>query len=150
MLLSLQNVVRSRFHTIVMAMIAGGFLMLLAELLIYAHYQQLQLIGFGAVVIGLICSVVGIGANARLRRTLAVIFLVLSITGVIGLYFHNEERLGGEEGGPPAQGEGGGEEGGEEGGLGEPRMEPPALASLSVSGLCIFGAVMLLARRDDE
>lgn len=147
MLLTIQAIVRSRFHLLVMSVIAGGFLVLLTELLIYSHYQQLQLVGLAAVIIGLIASVLGIGARGTMRTRLVAVFLVVSLSGLLGLYFHNERRIGGESGPPQA---GGSEPQGGETGSDGPRMPPPVLASLSVTGLCIFGAVMLLARRDEE
>jgi hypothetical protein len=140
MLQSMQTLVRRQFHPLIMSMIAGGFLLLLVELVLYQHYESLQLLGMGAVVIGLIASLLGIGARGSLRTALIVVFLVVSLSGVLGLWFHNVERIGG----------GARISGGEESEEGEGEMSPPVLASLSVSGLCVFGATMLLARRDDD
>lgn len=160
MLGSLQTFVQRRFFTLLMLLLAAGFLLIFGELVLYNHFEGLQIIGTASTVIGAILALVGIGAGANLRRWLAVGFIALSLVGVLGVFEHNEERLGGEEERRPpaaqttgnqASGESGENEAGEagEGPEGEgPEMPPPPLAPLSLAGFCALGAVALLGRKD--
>jgi hypothetical protein len=155
MLLGLQSFVRQRFSSLAMAMVAAGFLLLLLEMIGYNHFGGLQIVGTGAVVIGLIASVLGIGAHGRLRSILIGLFLVLALAGLLGEWEHNEERLEGERGpaagqeAPAPQGETEADQQSGPGGS-EEEIPPPILAPLSVSGLCLFGSVLLLARREPD
>lgn len=158
MLLTMQSFVRGRFYPLLMGMLAAGFLLLLLELIGYRHFGGLQLVGTGAVILGLVAALLGIGAKGGLRRGLIYLFLVLALTGLLGEWEHNEDRFG-EERRPqagqstqegqdsPQQGDGDQQSGP---GGSEERTPPPILAPLSVSGLCLFGAIVLLSRRDDE
>ena len=158
MILTLQSFVRHRFHPLLMSMIAAGFLLLLLELIGYEHYHGIQLVGMAAVVIGLLASLAGIGARGGLRKGLIYLFIVVALTGLLGEWEHNEDRLGGEREARNGQGLPGAQTGPSQGdgdqqsGPGGRREEtpPPLLAPLSVSGLCLFGAVVLLSRRDDD
>ena len=166
MLGSLQTFVQRRFFTLLMLLLAAGFLLIFGELVLYNHFKGLQILGTASTVIGAIMALVGIGAGANLRRWLAVGFIALSLVGVIGVFEHNEERLGGEEERRPpaaqttgnqASGESGENEQGESEEAGEagerpegPGEEtpPPPLAPLSLAGFCALGAVALLGRKD--
>lgn len=168
MVKGLQGFVQRRFYLLLMLLIAAGFLLMFAELVLYKHSKGLQIIGTASTVVGAILAFIGIGANGNLRRILAVVFIVVSLIGVVGVFEHNEERLGGEEDrrpptaqttGSQASGESGENEQGEsgEGGEngegsenGEGDEAPPPLAPLGVTGLSAFGAVALLGRRDPE
>ena len=151
MLLTMQTFVRRRFHPLLMGMLAAGFLLLLLELISYSHFEGLQLVGTGAVVLGLIGALLGIGANGGLRRGLIYLFVILALTGLLGEWEHNEDRLRGQgaQSGQSAPPQGTNRQ---QGGPRGPRQRtpPPILAPLSVTGLCLFGAVILLSRRDDE
>ncbi len=161
----LQAFVRSNLVLVLLLLTAGGFVMLLAELLLVNHTDGIQFVAVVASAVGLALALLGLLARRGLRLALAAAFLALSITGLIGTYEHLEE---GSEGGeawraaPVAvrsgyqtianrldedDGERG--EGGERGETGE-RGEgtPPPLAPLSLAGLSMLGAVSLAAKPD--
>ena len=168
MMKGLQGFVQRRFYLLLMLMIAAGFFLMFVELVLYKHSKGLQIIGTASTVVGAILAFISVGANGNLRRTLAVVFIILSLVGVLGVVEHNEDRLGGEEdrrhraaqttgsqasgeSGENEQGESGeGDENGENGENGEGDEAPPPLAPLGVTGLSAFGAVALLGRRDPE
>jgi hypothetical protein len=158
MLTSLQSFVQRRFHTLIMSLIGIGFLFLLAELIMYEHYDGIQLVAVVSTVLGALLAFLGIVATGRMRLGIAAVMLVLAVSGIIGVVEHNEKRSeGGEQrSGQVQQGDEdkGSEQGeaskqGESGeGEGEAEIPPPPLAPLSLSGLCAFGAVALFGRRD--
>jgi Na+-transporting methylmalonyl-CoA/oxaloacetate decarboxylase gamma subunit len=143
MVASLQSFVQQRYHALIMAIIGMGFVLLMLELLGYHHYEGLQIVGLSATVIGALASFLGIGASSRRRRTLAVVFLVLSLAGLLGVWQHNGERLSGER--PEAELSEGRREAGEQD---DEDIPPPPLAPLSLSGFCVLGAIALLGRKD--
>jgi hypothetical protein len=164
MLAQVQSFVQQRYHTLLMGFIGLGFVMLFLELIGYQHYEGLQLIGLSATVIGAVVAFLGIRASGKRRRMLGAIFLALSLAGLLGAWFHNEDRLRGEQrtdgqfnqGQPPRPeepgeraGPGPGGPGGQPG-PGGPRIPPPPLAPLSLSGFCLLGAVALFGRRDPQ
>ncbi len=157
---SLQTLVQRHVWSLLMLLIAGAFALLLVELIVTQHTDGIQLVAVGASAIGLILAGVSLLAPPSWRRALAVLFLALSLTGVIGVVEHQEARNKdrreaalvapsgnttiriadsqqegggrGERFGPP----GGGESG------------PPPLAPLSLAGTSLMAAVLLLGRRD--
>lgn len=152
-MLAMQTFVRRRYHALLMGLIGLGFVLLTLELLLYRHYQGIQSIGLAARVIGAIVAFLGIRATGSLRRNLALVFLVLSLAGLIGVVEHNEERLGGEERPESARAtqqqiQSGGAANQEQPAGGE--IPPPVLAPLSMSGFCVLGLVALLAKKDDD
>ncbi len=149
MVASVQTFVQRRYYGLLMSILGLDFVMLFFELLGYRHWQGLQIIGLATVVLGAIASFVAIGANASLRKGLAVLFLVLSLAGIIGVWEHNEERLGGAgERRPPVAAQQN-RQVGQRPPEGDFHIPPPTLAPLSLSGFCILGAVVLFGRRDD-
>ncbi len=92
-----QTFVRSNLTTLILASLAGGFLLLLAELLLAGHTEGVQLVGVTASILGILLALVGLKARGTARNVLAVLFLVLAISGVVGAFEHNEERFEGEE-----------------------------------------------------
>lgn len=164
MLVSVQSFVQQRYHALLMSVIGLGFVLLMLELIGYQHYEQLQLIGLGSTIIGAVVSFLGITATGNRRRLLAAVLIVLSVAGLLGTWLHNSERLEGErrglpaeqfQGRPPRQREN--DEKGESqpwqvrpDEAGRPKIPPPPLAPLSLSGFCILGAVALLGRRDPQ
>lgn len=145
MVASLQTFVRRQFFPLLMALIGAGFVMLFVELLLYSHYQGLQIVGTAATVLGAIAAFLGIGARGNLRVGLAILFIVLALTGLLGAWEHNESRFEGEgERRPPAAAQAG-----EAGEAGEAETPPPPLAPLSLSGFCALGALGLLGKRDE-
>lgn len=111
MLSTIQTFVQRRYHTLLMGFIGLGFVLLFAELIGYEHYHGFQVIGLATTIIGVVTAFTGIAAKGKLRFVLASIFLVLSLAGLLGLFFHNEDRLGLEQRPPagqfPAPGQGG-------------------------------------------
>lgn len=164
MLTSLQSFVQRRFHVLIMSFIGLGFLFLLAELIMYEHYDGIQLVAVVSTVLGALLAFLGIVATGRMRLGIAAVMLVLAVSGIIGVVEHNEKRgEGGEQrSGQVQQGDeaketdksdaseqGEAAEAGEtKEGEGEAEIPPPPLAPLSLSGLCAFGAVALFGRRD--
>ncbi len=187
----LQESVRRNLTPILLLLLAGGFLVVLGELVIYRHWDGVQLIGFVATVIGFVGVLLGLFVKGGLRVGVAILLAVISVSGLIGAYEHYEGRAesgeamqpvpvqvssganftvaynpsaveaspqqesgetgeNGEsgEGGAAAQGtpaEQNGERGEGGGGGGE---TPPPLAPLSIAGLALMGAAVLLAKQD--
>ena len=174
-----QTFVRSHLTNLILLSLAGGFLLLLAELLLAGHTEGVQLVGLGASVLGIVLALVGIAAKGRARNVLAALFLVLAISGLVGAFEHNEERFEeGEEAAAPivlsqSAGRAGlnrtisyrldgdegeedeareGQEAREEGEAGEDEegeSNPPPLAPLSLSGLSILGVLALVAKEEE-
>jgi hypothetical protein len=163
----IQRFTRKHLTTLLLLLLAGGFAVILGELILYRHYSGLQLIGFISTIVGLVVALWGIIARGGTRVALAALMLLLSVAGVIGVVEHNEGGEGGEAQRPAAvaaanfnvsssaapiaqenesedDARGGREfaEGGE--------TAPPPLAPLGLSGLALMGAVVLLAKRDPE
>ena len=156
----IQTFVRRNLTALLLLMLAGGFAMLLAELLLTGHVKGIQNVAVIASAAGLVAVLVGWFAKGGLRTTMAVVLVLLSLTGLVGTFEHFEE--GGErEGSRPAlvasaenqqivfnaQEE---EEGESEGPRGEGgESVPPPLAPLSLAGLSLMAAIVLLARKED-
>ncbi len=151
----LKSLVRRHLFTLLLLLLAGGFAVILGELVLYKHWEGTQLIGFTATIVGLVAVVAGLFAKATLRPILAILLLVLSFGGLLGVREHLESAA--EEQGEAQHVPVGNqqisltqedEEG--EGAKGEAETVPPPLAPLGVSGLALMGFVLLFARRDDE
>lgn len=171
---SIQSFVQRRYWTLMMLFLIVGFAMLLVELVITNHTEGIQLVAVAASLVGLVLAGVGLIASPKLRPIVAVLFLLLSLTGVIGVIEHNE--AGGEEGeraARPALTANANASGAAvalsrslQGGdndndtpptrdfgdfQGPPREQaPPPLAPLSLAGLSLMGTVVLLGRRDNS
>lgn len=159
--------IRKNFPEVVLAGAAGGFLMILAELIITDHLDGIQLVAVVASVIGLVVSAAGFLLRGAASRAGAIVLVLLSISGLVGAFEHyetsqeeatatqhglavgqeyryidsddqDEDNAAGEEGEAGAEGEEG-----EEG-----EAAPPPLAPLSLSGLALLGAMAMLARSD--
>ncbi len=149
---AVRQFVRQYFYTILLLTVAGGFVMLIGELILDDHVDGTQLVGMIAAVVGAILGVAALFLSSRQARDiLAIAFVVLSVSGVIGVAEHADARS--EEGGEaalssPAATDGyqpvalRAQEQNERGGR---RSVPPPLAPLSLSGLAFLGAVVLLA-----
>lgn len=164
----LQGFLAQRQDTILLLLLAGGFAVVLGELVLYQHWEGTQLIGFGATVVGMLAVLAGIFVKGTLRTVIGLLLVVLSISGLIGAREHLEAAKGEAMSPRPAlvqqstlagaqeiayrpgglaQEE---EEEGEEGEGGEGGEEvPPPLAPLSLSGLALMGAVILLAKKEE-
>jgi len=164
----LQGFLAQRQDTILLLLLAGGFAVVLGELVLYQHWDGTQLIGFSATVVGMLAVLAGIFVKGTLRTVIGLLLVVLSISGLIGAREHLEAAKGEAMSPRPAlvqqstlagaqeiayrpgglaQEE---EEEGEEGEGGEGGEEvPPPLAPLSLSGLALMGAVILLAKKEE-
>jgi len=118
---SLKRVVQQYFYSVLLLMTVGGFVMIAAELLLTSHTEGLQLVGVTAAVAGLILAVAALFLSGRqARNILVILFVVLSISGLVGVLQHAGARSGDDD------------------------SAAPPLASLSLSGLALIGAVTLL------
>jgi len=171
----LEMMVRRNLITILLLLLLGGFAMLLVELLITNHVDGIQNVANVASLVGAVAILLGFFAKGTFRHLIVLLLLVLSLSGLLGAWEHLESREGGEartpaalatsqdgyqtiasragtdveratqqEGGEENEGGESSEGGGREGGGGS----PPPLAPLSLSGLSLMGAVVLLAKRD--
>ena len=118
--------------------------------------------------VGLLCVLAGFFAKGGLRIAVAVVLVLVSFSGVVGVYQHYESRSGGEEAAllqpqaaqagytmvsdrsegavaraPAQEGDESGE--GAEGGGGE---VPPPLAPLSIAGVSLMAALVIFAKED--
>ncbi|MCB9160068.1 MAG: hypothetical protein H6644_09440 [Caldilineaceae bacterium] len=159
---SLKQMIARNYYTLMYLLIAGSFLGLVAELVWTEHWDGIQLVGLLASVAGMVLAAIALFASPRMRQVLAVLFVILSISGIVGTIEHNEERGEGEASAPvimaatagtnmelPAAQQEEGEEGeagerGEGGEGGEGEAIPP-LAPLSLAGMSIIAAVTLFA-----
>ena len=89
---SLQAAIRRYLSPILLLLLAGGFLVVLGELYLYHHWQGTQLIGFAATVIGLVAVLLGLFAKRGLRLGLAILLVLISVSGLIGTWEHFESR----------------------------------------------------------
>ena len=148
---------RNHFITLILAFTAGGFLFILAELLLERHWGGVQTIALVSAVIGLVLVLLAL--TWRRAVPTAVLFLLLGVTGLFGTFEHFESRTE-EHDGPPgqasqvvlqavsappasAEGEAGPPDGSRRGG-------PPWLAPLSLSGLALLGGAATLAGKNDK
>lgn len=155
----LQSLSRRYQHQLTMILIAGGFLMLLGELLLTNHTDGTQLIAVVASLLGMALAGLGIFARNKLAVNLALAFLLLTLTGLFGTYEHLEEGLEESfrfsaqpvevamtpsiESTPSSLLLDEEEEEGEE-------TEIPPLAPMSLSGFSLLGAVMLFSRKESN
>ena len=163
----LQRFLAQRQDTILLLLLTGGFAVVLGELVLYQHWDGTQLIGFSATVVGMLAVLAGIFVKGALRTVVGLLLVVLSISGLIGAREHLEaakgeamsprpalvqqstltgaQEIAYRPGGLAQEGENEGGEGGESGG----EEVPPPLAPLSLSGLALMGAVILLAKKEE-
>jgi hypothetical protein len=157
----LQGFLDQQRDTILLLLLAGGFAVVLGELVLYQHWDGTQLIGFSATVVGILAVLVGIFVKGTLRTVIGLLLVVLSISGLMGARQHLEAAAGAAIAPLPAlvqqntlagvqeiayrPGAVAGQLTEEEGG----EAVPPPLAPLSLSGLALMGAVILLAKKDE-
>ncbi len=151
----IQFFVQKYFTTLLLLFVAGGFLVLVAELLLTGHTKGIQLLAVVASVMGGGLAVAGLFSRGKLSMAVIVAFLLLSITGVIGVSEHSEERGGERETTTTTQiarvnnaantrvnfqQQPGFRLDGARGG-------PPPLAPLSLAGLSLIGAITVVGRK---
>ena len=163
----LESWVQRRLAVLLLGMLAGGFAILLVELLLTDHVNGVQLVAVAASVAGLVLTLAAMVVRGRARYGVAALLLVLSATGLLGAYEHFEERSGEEaavpslvasapanqliafhaqdndDDGPPQSEQGESGERGEREGE-EAEGTPPPLAPLSLSGLSLMGVIVTL------
>lgn len=89
---SLQVTIRRYLTPILLLLLAGGFLVVLGELVLYSHWHGTQLIGFAATVVGLLAVLLGLFAKRGFRLGLAILLVLISVSGLIGTWEHYESR----------------------------------------------------------
>ncbi|MCB0129762.1 MAG: hypothetical protein KDD78_02900, partial [Caldilineaceae bacterium] len=97
---ALKQFVARNFFSLLYLMLAGSFLMLVAELVWTKHWDGIQLVGLLASGAGAVLALLAWAMGRKARMVLAALFAVLSITGIVGTVEHNEAR-GGEEASAP-------------------------------------------------
>lgn len=156
-MLAVQSWVQRRFYPMLMVLLAVGFAMLLVELLLTNHTDGIQLVAVAASVIGLVLTGAALFVRDSARLIVAGLMLLLSLTGVIGTFEHLEEREGrivatelhqaspGQASYQMISMSADEDEEGEEGNEGEEAEEvPPPLAPLSLAGLSMMAAVVMV------
>lgn len=121
---------RSHFVEVVVLGAAGGFVMLLAELLMGAHTEGIQIVAVVSSILGLVLVMLGFLGRGALRRGAIYGLLFVAFTGVFGVFEHIEE--GGAE-------------------VGEAESQeavPPVLAPLSLAGVGLLAGLALLVKDD--
>lgn len=140
-----QNTMQKHSFAVLMMLLAGGFATLLAELLITQHTDGVQLVAVVAASVGLILVLAAVFVRGRAATTVAVLLLLLSVTGLLGTVQH---LTSGDEEGERAtlqRFETGGyqpiafalDDDGD-------KAAPPPLAPLSLAGLSLMGSVIVL------
>jgi|GEM_PF-6780140 len=72
--------------TLLMLLLAGGFAVLVAELVWMGHTRDTQIIAIITATIGLLFTLVGTFASGRARAIVAVALAVLALTGLYGMF----------------------------------------------------------------
>ena len=160
----LENMTRQHLTVILLLLLLSGFATLLAELLLTNHFGGTQSVAVIASVVGALALLTGFFVKGSVRHVVALLLLVLSISGLMGMREHFEEAsearatpalvtmdAGGYQ---PIAGSADAiartlqqeDEENETRDRGE--SAPPPLAPLSLSGLALMGAVVLFAKRD--
>lgn len=167
---TVRTLIQQRYATLMLLLLGVGFAMLLAELWLTGHTEGIQLVAVGASVAGLLLVGMALLVNAKLRTLVALLFLVLSVSGLVGAYEHYEEghedeaemrprvanvniAYRNQEGAEDDEHEANEheetaseadehEEDGEE-------ETPPPLAPLSLAGLSVMGMVATLSKREE-
>lgn len=143
---------KEHFVTVILAFTTGGFLLILAELLLARHWEGIQLVAPVSVGLGFVLALLAL--TGRRAVPIAGVFLLLSVTGLFGTFQHFEAHTDKPDGPPrsaaqavaqtvsvttPTADENAGPP------EGEGRGGPPWLAPLSLSGLALLDSVATLA-----
>ncbi len=128
---------KKRFPEVVLLWSAVSFFVLLLELLLTNHTEELQLVGVIAALAGTIAAIAGLGSPALRRAALVVLFLV-ALAGVAGTLVHWRE--GAEEKAEYAY------EYDEDEAYEEGEGAPPPLAPLGLAGTALLAGLAILVR----
>ncbi len=137
-MLEIQSMVRKNFTEVFLLLVAGGFFAVLAELTMSNHTSGSQMVAIYSTLLGGLLAIHAV-IDGRARIVLAVLFVVLSLFGLIGAYEHFHTRqtkealvtfqnIQAHETAAP-----------------ERIISPPYMAPLSLAGLSMFAVFMLLA-----
>lgn len=153
---TIQTFVQRRSASLMLLLISGGYVMLLAELLLINHTKGPQLVGVIASSAGLLLTLIALFVSGKARNWVALLLVVLSVSGLLGTFKHNE-ALNAEpttaavtmtadglnqpiayslQAAPDAEGSGG------------DKSAVPPLAPLSLAGFALMGAVATLSKRE--
>ncbi len=152
----IQAFVQKQFTNLLLLFVTGGFLMLVVELLLTGHTRGIQLVAVAASVAGVVLALAGLLTRGKMSNIVAVAFLLLALTGLLGVSEHLEEGGEGQEGVAAAQVVRTGNatnmpvnfRQAEDFRPGGRRNTPPPLAPLSLAGLSLLGTVTLVGRKE--
>jgi hypothetical protein len=85
--------IQANFVNLLLVLLAGGFLVLLVELVLFQHWQGIQLVAIGSVLLGLILTVAALFVQGGGANVIGVLLLLVSLTGLIGVFEHYQARL---------------------------------------------------------
>lgn len=122
----LVQMIRGRVFTLLLVMLAVGFAILMLELVLTGHTEGIQLVGVIASLLGAILVGGALFVSAKVRMWIAGALVVLSLSGLTGVAQHYLN-------GPGAA-------------AGEANENVPPLAPLSLAGLALMSAVVLVGR----
>jgi hypothetical protein len=127
---ALEHWIQRHWAALLLWLLAGGFVMVLAELLLAAHTDGVQLVGVVASGVGLLLTLAALAVGRRARYTVAVLLLVLSVTGLLGTLQHFQARAENDDARSEQRD--------------ESKGVPPPLAPLSLSGLGLMAVIATL------
>ena len=134
--------IRKNPISVSLAFVTLSFAMILADLALLGHTRGPQMTGIIACVLGIVLGAIALFA-ANLRKIVAILFLVLALTGLMGVLAHSGARGFRQQGAAAAKS------------ISDDRTVqnalrsfanlPPTLAPLVLSGLALMGAAMSAA-----
>lgn len=131
---------QQHFVEVVLLGAGGGFVMLLAELLMGAHTEGIQIVAVASSILGLALVALGFFGRGALRRGAIYGLFFVAFTGLFGVFEHIEEGGGEAEAEYAEYGEYGENE--------EAEAVPPVLAPLSLAGVALLAGLALLVKED--
>jgi thiol:disulfide interchange protein len=129
--------------TVYLLVVALGFAFLLAELVIMGHTNGPRLISVVACVLGILFALAGL-AMSNARRIIAILFVVLALSGVFGFMAHGGAR-GFRQQNTAAAIQAASADKDLQRALRSYSGMPPTLAPLMLSGLSLLGALVMLS-----
>lgn len=146
---TIRQMVQEKYYNIMMLLLAGGFAMLLAELLMLEHTDGIQLVAVIATFTGLILTLAALFVQGRAATIVVVALLTLSATGLFGAYEHLENREGESaniqrQAQPSNQMIAYAQDNTDEAKEDDEAGPPPPLAPLSLAGLSLVAAATVL------
>ena len=91
---NMASVVRKNVTAIQLLLLASGFTITLVELILMGHTEGIQLVAVGSTVLGIVLALWGLVAGNATRTIVVILFLGLSLSGLVGAFEHLE---GGED-----------------------------------------------------